>query len=162
MFEPPPLPGWNGLHPLVVHFPVALLLVAPLFVLLGSVFREAGKCFFMAALIVMSLGTVGIYIAVPTGEAASKLAPRTDEVASVLTRHEALAGQTRAAFTALTLLFGAGLIASRFIKLRRAVVAVLLVAFLGLYAAGALLLANTAHNGGRLVHQFGVTAMIGG
>ncbi len=31
----PPFPSWDGLHPLIVHFPIALLLVAPLFVVLG-------------------------------------------------------------------------------------------------------------------------------
>ena len=35
MIQLPPIPGWYELHPLVVHFPIALLLIAPLFVLLG-------------------------------------------------------------------------------------------------------------------------------
>jgi uncharacterized membrane protein len=26
------LPGWNALHPLVIHFPIVLLLIAPLFI----------------------------------------------------------------------------------------------------------------------------------
>ena len=37
---------------------------------------------------------------------------------------------------------------------------ILPLAFLVLYSAGALLLVNTAHNGGRLVHEFGVRAMV--
>lgn len=161
MFTPPPLPGWDGLHPLIVHFPVALLLVAPLFLILGALFPKRAGGFLSASLLLMTLGTAATYLAVPTGEAAARLADRSEEMAPVLTRHEELAERSRMAFTALTLLFGAGLLASRFVKLRRAVAAVLLIAFLGLYAAGALILANTAHNGGRLVHQFGVTAMIG-
>ena len=35
MIEFPPIPSWDGLHPLIVHFPIALLLVAPLLVVLG-------------------------------------------------------------------------------------------------------------------------------
>ena len=34
----PPIPSWDGLHPLVVHFPIALLLAAPVLLLAGMVF----------------------------------------------------------------------------------------------------------------------------
>jgi hypothetical protein len=37
---------------------------------------------------------------------------------------------------------------------------ILPLAFLVLYGAGASLLVNTAHNGGRLVHEFGVRALV--
>ena len=33
----PPVPNWSELHPLVIHFPIALLLVAPLFVIAGVI-----------------------------------------------------------------------------------------------------------------------------
>lgn len=32
----PPIPNWTGLHPLVIHFPIALLLVTPLFIIAGT------------------------------------------------------------------------------------------------------------------------------
>jgi uncharacterized membrane protein len=162
MFTPPPIPGWDGLHPLVIHFPVALLLVAPLFLLLGALFRQSARCWFLAGLALMALGTAATYVAVPTGEAAARLVDRTEAVAPVLTRHEDLAEKTRLTFTLLTVLFAVGMGVTRFWQPGLPVSAALLLAFLALYAAGALLLANTAHNGGRLVHQFGVQAMISG
>jgi hypothetical protein len=42
----------------------------------------------------------------------------------------------------------------------RAMSAILSVAFLVFYGGAAQLLTNTAHNGGLLVHEFGVTAMV--
>ncbi len=41
MIDLPPLPTWDGIHPLVVHFPIALLLVAPLLVLLAAALAPA-------------------------------------------------------------------------------------------------------------------------
>lgn len=154
----PPLPSWDGLHPLVVHFPVALLLVAPVLVLLGLLSRNAARGWFLAALMLMAMGTVAIWVAVPTGEAAARLAERSDLMAPVLLRHEQLAEQARMAFTALILLFLAGLLGSHWRRPGRRVAALLMAGFLILYAGGALVLANTAHNGGQLVHQFGVHA----
>ena len=36
MIQTPPIPSWDGLHPLIIDFPIALLLVAPLLVLIGA------------------------------------------------------------------------------------------------------------------------------
>jgi uncharacterized membrane protein len=68
----PPVPSWNGLHPLIVHFPIALLFVAPLFVILGAVLSPPkGRPFLVSALILMVVGTASILFAIETGEAAS-------------------------------------------------------------------------------------------
>ena len=162
MIETPPMPSWDGLHPLIVHFPVALLLVAPLFVLLGLVWRAHRRGLFVAALLLMVLGTASAWIAVSTGEAAGKLADRSPEVDAVLGHHEELAESTRTIFTVLTLVF-AGLVLAPVLLRREAgeVTTVVLAAlFLAVYGAGTLVLANTAHNGGRLVHELGVRSLM--
>jgi uncharacterized membrane protein len=158
----PLLPGWSGIHPLVVHFPVALLMVAPLFVLIGVTAVKTMKNFSIAALVLMALGTLATFIAVPTGEAAARLADRTPEVNIALERHENLAERTRIIFTFLTLLYALVLFGPRLMKreLRRGAVVALQATFLFLYAGGALVLINTAHNGGRLVHELGVHALL--
>lgn len=161
MIEFPPLPSWDALHPLVVHFPIALLLMAPLFVLIGMFVRaERRPAFLVAALILMACGTVATFVAVASGEAAGRLAERNAAVDTVLERHEELGETSRAVFAALTLAFAAVLFGPRVLRRElgsKATLAVLS-AFLVAYAAGAVLLANTAHNGGRLVHELGVTA----
>jgi uncharacterized membrane protein len=162
MIELPPIPTWDGLHPLIIHFPIALLLVAPVFILLGIMFRRNGIHFSMAAFILMILGTVSVYVALETGEAAGELADRTPQIMQVLQHHEELAGTTRSIFTSLTIFFAAIVLGPRLLKrsLGRVPALALHSGFLLLYMAGAAVLVNTAHNGGRLVHELGVHALM--
>lgn len=158
----PPLPSWDGLHPLIVHFPIALLLVAPILVVLGLVFPKYWNGFALAAFTLMALGTIGAFVAVSTGEAGAGLVERTEAISQVLEQHEDLAETTRTVFAILTVIFGAIVITPMILKstLKPAMRVGLNVAFLALYAVGAVLLANTAHEGGRLVHEYGVQAMV--
>ncbi len=162
MFAFPPLPSWHGLHPLVVHFPIALLLTAPLFVALGALRGREGKSLLVSALVLMALGTISTFRAVATGEAAGRIADRTPEINAVLERHEELAEATRITFSILTVVFAAIVVApSVFRRIPpRLVSSALPFLCLLFYAGAALLLANTAHNGGRLVHDLGVKALV--
>lgn len=160
----PPIPSWTELHPLVVHFPIALLLVAPLFIVCGIIANAPkGRPFLVAAFVLMLLGTGGIFLAVATGEAAGEVAHRTASVSAVLERHEDLAEATRMVFSVLTVVFASLLFLPRVFKLEAtsASARILPLAFLLLYAAGAVLLVNTAYHGGRLVHELGIhTGMV--
>jgi uncharacterized membrane protein len=163
MFQLPPIPSWNALHPLIIHFPIALLLVAPLFIiaaLLVSVPKR--QALMISALVLMILGTASVYVALSTGEAAGRLAERTTQVNAVLERHEDLAEKTRLTFTVLTVTLAGILTVPRFLKWNpsRAKSAIVFIVFLVLYGGAAQLLINTAHHGGLLVHEFGVTATV--
>jgi len=163
MIQLPPIPSWEGLHPLIVHFPIVLLLVAPLLVVVGAVLKpEKGRQVLYVALALMIAGTLSTFLAASTGEAAGKLAERTPQIDPVLERHEELADATRAVFSGLTVIFAAIMFAPMALqKLSgRLVSTVLPLVFLLFYGVGVLLLTNTAHNGGRLVHEFGVRAMV--
>lgn len=163
MTQMPPIPSWEGLHPLIIHFPIVLLVIAPLLVLAGALLKpESGRPVLYVALGLMVAGTLSAFLAAATGEAAGKLAERTPEISAVLERHEELADATRAVFSALTVIFAAILFAPMtFRKLSgRLVSTALPLVFLLFYGVGVLLLMNTAHNGGRLVHEFGVKALV--
>jgi uncharacterized membrane protein len=158
----PPWPGWVGLHPQVIHFPIALLLVAPLFVLLAMLLPKRGDVFAASAMILLVLGTGAAFVAVETGEAAAEAETRSDAVNAAIESHADLAETARNVFAGLTVLFGAILVLPRFVKsfsTRRAMVVAQAV-FLGLLLAGDLVLAQAAHRGGLLVHKFGVHAKL--
>jgi uncharacterized membrane protein len=163
MLQLPPVPGWEGLHPLIVHFPIALLFAAPLFVLIGAVLGpRRGRPMLYSALLLMGLGAASIFVAVETGEAAGKLAERTPEINAMIEHHEALAERTRLTFSILTVVFAA-ILAAPLLRRRspeRVTTTVLPLVFLLAYGAGMILLANTADHGGRLVHELGVHALI--
>jgi uncharacterized membrane protein len=164
MLQFPPLPVWESVHPLIVHIPIGLLFVAPLFVLLGAVLSPSrGKPFLLGALILMLLGTASTYVAVESGEAAGELAERTPEINAVLQHHEQLAERTRLAFSVLTVVFAAILLAPRLLRhdASKLLSTAAPLVFLLFYALGVVLLANTGHNGARLVHEYGVHAMMG-
>ncbi len=162
MLQLPPIPTWDGLHPLIIHFPVGLLIAAPVVMILGlarPAWREGALA---GAFAMVALGTVATYVAVATGEAAGRLADRTPEINAVLQRHESLAEATRSVFTIITVIFAAilALTGRRQRVLAGAPGVTILVVFLALYLGGLLALVNTAHNGGRLVHEFGVRAPV--
>ena len=165
MFSFPLIPSWDALHPLVIHFPIALLLIAPIFILAGAIMQPAkGRAYQLAGLALMFLGTAAVFVAAGTGEAAGEQAERIAGVKQVLEAHETLAERTRVVFSVLSVIFAAVLFVPRLLKHAesRLVTTTLPLAFLVLYSAGMLLLVNTAHNGGRLVHEFGVHAKVVG
>lgn len=157
----PPIPTWEGLHPIIVHFPIALLVVAPILIILGLIFHSSGKVFMVSAFTLMLIGTIAAFISVATGEAAGETAERMAGVEAVLESHEELAESARNIFAALTAIFAAIVFVPMAFKrdLGRAAAIPLNLAFLLFYGAGTVVLLNAAHEGGRLVHEFGVRAM---
>lgn len=163
MLNLPHVPSWNGLHPLIVHFPIALLFVAPFFVILGILIGPLkGRPYLVSALILMALGTGSILLAVETGEAASQIVSSTSTVRTMLRQHRDLAETTEILFVLLTLVLVALLYVPKLLRreLGQSVNVALLVVYLLFYTTGVLFLVNTAHRGARLVHQFGVKAPV--
>lgn len=157
----PPMPTWQAIHPLIIHFPIVLLLIAPLFIVIGSVLEPTRSfSFLLVALILMTLGTASAFVAVSSGEAAGELAEDVPQAKAVLEEHRELAEITESVFSALTLIFASIVFVPKLLKLQpsRAVSTVLPLVFLMFYATGAVCLANTSHQGGRLVHELGVRA----
>lgn len=158
----PALPGWEGIHPAMIHFPVALLLVAPLLLLVSLFAGTSWRAWAGAALVVMALGALAAWLAVASGHAAGQLADKTAALQQAIERHEGLGLLTRNLFTLLTVVLAALLAVPAMMKKPMPAVAriVTFAAFIVVYAACAGVLANTANAGGRLVHEFGVRAML--
>lgn len=160
---PPPQPPWEGMHPLVVHFPIALLLFAAVFVVLAMIVPKRGWWFSVSALLVLLGGTAGAYVSVSTGIAArDKVEEGEDEMFEVMQQHEDQMIQARNVFVALTIVY-AGLVvlpllASSLRSLKFAMPANLV--FLAALMGANLLMASGAHLGGRLVHQYGVKSAL--
>jgi uncharacterized membrane protein len=158
----PPMPAWGGMHPLLVHFPIALLLVAPIFLALGIVRRERGAHWLRAALLLSAFGMAGAWVAVESGEAAARLADRTPEITAAIERHSSLAELTRNLSTVATLLLAAVLFGPGLLKRKATprITTIALIVVLGLFGVGALAVAHTGDEGGRLVHDLGVKSLV--
>jgi uncharacterized membrane protein len=160
----PAMPGWDGLHPLVIHFPIALLMTAPILLVLGLVAPRQRVGLLASAFLLMLLGTVGAYVAVETGEAGAQLVDTTTDpaLADAIDRHQALADNVRWIFTVLTILCGLLLVVPMLFRQpqdnRR--FALLGVPLLILYGAALAVLINAAAAGGELVHRYGIHALL--
>jgi uncharacterized membrane protein len=160
MLTPPPVPAFDHLHPIVVHFPIALLLVAPLFVLLALLWKPQRRVMMVAACVLIVLGAVAAQVAVMTGEESSDITQTSALAEPVLERHEDLAETARTIFLVLAGVAVAGTAAVWKLNTRakpRLVAAGLLV-YAVAHMLGCLVLANAAHEGGRVVHEYGTAA----
>lgn len=132
------------LHPMLVHFPIALLVTSVLFDVIGSFVQR--ESFRDGALALLVLGLLGGVAAAIAGEGAEEAAEKAGIAESLLETHETLACITLGLFGILLLwrLF------HRNTFTRPTVVAYFFVAAIGLGT-----LSVTGHLGGALVYEHG-------
>lgn len=133
-------------HPLVVHVPVALLVLSPLFELVGRTLDAAW--WRNAALTLLLIGVMGAAAAVVTGSRAGATAERHGVPEQAVDAHERMAYATLWLGLAAAVAYG---IAAR-VRRARAVVSALA---LLLQLAAAVTVGIAGHRGGVLVYQHG-------
>jgi len=149
------LPPWNHIHPALVHFPIALLTVAPLLVLLGLLWPAQRRGVHTAVLILLVLGFGGLLLALESGEAVERYARATPALMAGLRDHEVLAQKTTLLFGLLGVAFTVLWLLPQLKRwdVPKRVDTTLLVLWLLLSLGGVLTLARTGHAGGHLVHD---------
>lgn len=160
MLQLPMFPGWDGIHPLLIHFPLTLFFLAPVFCLMAAATKAAmRRAFLISTLTLMLFGTISTYGAFAAGQAAATQ-DMSIEALATLERHRQLAELARSSFTLATLLFGLALAICGFFHLRvRELASILPVGAAVFYVLGLFWLIHAAYQGERLVHEFCVGAL---
>lgn len=155
----PPLPTWETAHPLVVHIPIGVLAVVPLFAVWAMLAGANRRTLGWVIMVLMLVGTTGTVIAAKTGEHAMEVA-EAGMAGNWLDRHADMGELARnwflgvaAGYTAITIFS-----TIRKDKFKRAYWIGAHAVWLAVFGAAFLVLANAGHMGGRLVHEFGVRA----
>lgn len=158
----PAAPAFDGLHPIVVHFALAVPLIVPVFLVIALAWKSQWRAMLVAALVTCALGTAFMLLAIQTGEATEKYAHMVEGTGPTLHRHEELAELARNLFFGVTAALAiATFVAFKFNdRLKTAARFALIGACAAIWALPALVLANAAHAGGELVHVHGVKAPI--
>ena len=145
------VPDWApNIHPLLVHFPIALLCAAVAVDVAGWAFRRNRPLRQVATLLYV-VGTGGAIAAYVTGRAASQTVWLPGMAQAVLRQHWDWAWRTVWFFLIVTV---GRLVLLRPTKREPAVALVVALALVGLVGIGLLL--ATGDRGGRLVYQHGV------
>ncbi len=160
--------GWDGLHPWVVHCPIALFLTAPVFVFLAMILFHRGRWMSLTALVLLGLGLVGTSVSISTGLAARDYLNQTAgklsaEAAQVLEKHLQLASSLLPLYGGLFVIYLVLFLLSIAVRPFDNPVWLFFMnlVFLILLALGGLVVVNTGELGGRLVHEFGIQGRIG-
>lgn len=148
------LPPWNHIHPAIVHYPIALLTVAPLLLLAGLLWPLRRQGTYASALILMVLGFMGLILAYLSGRAVERFTRATPALVAGHREHELAAQWTILIFGLLIPAFAvlqATLLRKR--ELSKRLQTLLIVIWLVFSVAGVLAVGRTGHLGGHLVHD---------
>jgi uncharacterized membrane protein len=153
----PMFPNWDGIHPLLIHFPVTLFVLGPIFAFVAAFTKAAVRhTLLVSCLVLMLLGTTSLQMSYGAGQAAARAASAM-QAQVVLERHKEFADLARSSLTLATLLFGLTLLFCFRLDLRvRELIGVLPLGTAVFYGLGLFWLVHTAYEGERLVHEFGV------
>ena len=162
MFDAPFVQNWDALHPAMSHFPIVLLLVAPVLVFVALIRSGRRDSILAIAFWFLLAGTASIYLSAATGDAAKEVAPKTPEVQKAIGEHEDVGSAARAIFTGLAVLLAALRYGPMLLKkqLRQRTSSILCACYLLVYLVALVVLFNAAHTGALLVHKLGVHAAI--
>ncbi|MGE3108701.1 MAG: DUF2231 domain-containing protein [Phycisphaerales bacterium] len=160
----PPIPPWEGLHPIVVHFPIALLMVVPLFVAASLFLDKSRRPIVACTAALLLLGAGSILLATMTGDASEANAKAVPGSEQLLESHEESAELARNVFLGLAGAYVVLVLGPVLLKRdsNRGLRVGISAAYLAAQLVGCVLLARAAHDGGRLVHELGVRAPLGG
>jgi uncharacterized membrane protein len=157
------LPPLEGMHPLVVHFPIAFLLTVWIPALISLVNRKHGYQWMLVTFLWFAVGVIGVFAAVFTGEAAEEIVVVTSEAMKhAVHEHEEAGEFVRTVMALGFLVFAALTIWVGLKKPKKGLVVMGALITLAIYATGAVKLIDTAHEGGVLVHEYGIHAPISG
>ncbi len=133
-------------HPQVVHFPIALLIVALLFEITSYFWKK--ESFSLTSLILLALGTIGAFIALQTGEAAADIAKKITGIGSTLHEHEEMAELVFYLYLVITI------VKAILMRLKKDILPWRLFVLAGMLI-GAFFIFRVGHYGGQLVYEWG-------
>ncbi|HSD64248.1 MAG TPA: DUF2231 domain-containing protein [Ignavibacteriaceae bacterium] len=145
---------FDYIHPMIVHFPIALLIVGLLADFIGLISKK--EFFSNAGFYLLILGTLGVVAAFITGQSAGEGVTETGSLKLALENHE------DAAQLSIWLMSAAALVRIMFVAIKKYSGVLKWIAF-ALFLIGVLSIARTGYFGGELVfkHAAGVHFTVG-
>jgi uncharacterized membrane protein len=141
-----------SLHPLIIHFPIALFIIYTLFEIIGAFSKN--EFFSKVAHIILFLGVLGAIAAVLTGNQAESLMSQWENQGAIIQLH-AIGEHEELANTTLWVFVGI-LVLRTVLVLKKKFTGYIKYIFVVLALVGCYFLYETGEHGGKLVYKYGL------
>jgi uncharacterized membrane protein len=132
------------LHPLIVHFPIALLFVAGGFYMYALI--KSSESIFSTGSLLHLIGSLSFIVAILTGQQAESAVTHTHEIHEIITQHELLSYISIWVFALMYI--WQMLRNKKFLQVEK-------LGFVGLFVIALCVMGYSAHLGGKMVYEKG-------